>query len=282
MIILSIEHLISHWYKINPWIIIWTLITIISFWTYYSLHTTINELNIKNKKISKDIKILLVSDIHVNNVLSTYHLNKIKNTINKEKPDFVIIAWDLIDEWNQQYINYFSIFKSIKDIPIFAVIWNHDIIWNTEIIKNIPKISWIKLLNNESLNYYYDKKNDNYIQVIWIVDKELRWENSIKNILDKIELENEENTFTILITHRPIKLENLKDYPIDLEVAWHTHHGQLYGIRKIIGWIYDYTYWLYRYGERSAFISQWIWIWRFLHLRLWTQSEMVIINLKKK
>ena len=282
MIILLIEHLISNWYKINPRIIVWILIIIISLWIYYSLHTTITELNINSKKISKNIKILLVSDIHTNNVLSTYYFDKIKNIINKEIPDFVIFAWDLIDEGNEQYANYFSFFKSIKKIPIFAVIWNHDIIWDTEAIKNIPKISWINLLNNESFNFYYGKNNNEYIQIIWVVDKKIRWKNSIEDILDKIKLENNKNVFTILITHKPIKLEKLKNYPIDLEVAWHTHHGQIYGIRKIVGWIYDYTYWEHKCGDRTAFVSQWIWTWRFLNLRLWTQSEMVIINLIRK
>jgi predicted MPP superfamily phosphohydrolase len=30
------------------------------------------------------------------------------------------------------------------------------------------------------------------------------------------------------MTHQPIDLDKLKDYPIDLEVAGHTHRGQIY------------------------------------------------------
>jgi predicted phosphodiesterase len=38
------------------------------------------------------VKILLVSDIHVENVTQDFHVKKIVKTIKEEKPDFVIIA----------------------------------------------------------------------------------------------------------------------------------------------------------------------------------------------
>ena len=59
---------------------------------YFSLHTKITNLNIETDKIENDVKILLVSDIHAENVMQTFHINKIIKTIEKEKPDFVIIA----------------------------------------------------------------------------------------------------------------------------------------------------------------------------------------------
>jgi hypothetical protein len=87
--------------------------------------------------------------------------------------------------------------------------------------------------------------------------------------------------FTILITHQPIKLEKLENYSIDLEVAWHTHRGQFYWIMELSRMANDYLYWEYKYWDKTAFITQWIWTW-WLPFRLWTQSEIVIINLTKK
>ena len=67
------------------------------------------------------MKILLVSDIHSENVTQDFHIKKIIKTINEEKPDFVIIAGDLMNKPNNSYVDYFSAFNSVKDIPIFAV-----------------------------------------------------------------------------------------------------------------------------------------------------------------
>ena len=271
MILLSIEHLISIWYKVNPRIIVWIIMLILWLWTYFSLHTKITYLNIETDKIHKDTKILLVSDIHLENVTQDFHVKKIIKTIKTEKPDFVIIAWDLMNKPNSYYPNYLKSFKSLEDTPIFAVMWNHDILWNTEIVKDIPNKSDIKFLNNESLEF-------DWIQLIWIIDKSLRWNQTLEEILNQANMNKDSNLFSILITHQPISLEKLKDYPIDLEVAWHTHHGQFFWMRKVIEWMNDYAYWEYKLWDKTAFVTQWIWTW-WLPFRLWTQSEMVIINL---
>lgn len=272
LIMLLVENIISIWYKVNPRIVVWIIIVILWIWTYFSLHTKITNLNIKSEKIHEDAKILLVSDIHTENVMQTFHINKILKAIETEKPDFVVLAWDLMNKPNSTYINYFSKFKSVKNIPIFAVMWNHDVMWNTEVVKKIPEVSGIKFLNNETVEV-------NWIQLIWLIDKSLWWNNSVKGIMDQLEIDNNSD-FSILVTHQPVRLEKLEDYPIDLEVAWHTHRGQFYGIMELSRVANDYFYWEYKLWNKTAFVTQWIWTWWF-PFRLWTQSEMVIINLKK-
>lgn len=273
-VILLIVHSISVFYKTNPRIILWIIIVILATWVYCSLHTNITELNIQSDKIQKDAKILLVSDIHVENITQDFHIKKILKTIESEKPDFVIIAWDMMNKPNDSYVDYFSAFKSVKDTPIFAVIWNHDVMWNTDIVKKIPEISGIRFLNNEiTISSWLN------IQIAGIIDKSLRWNLSLNEIIDQSKFNN--NWFTILVTHQPIWLEKLEDYPIDLEVAWHTHHGQFYGIMELSRIANDYLYGEYKLWNKVAFVTQWIWTW-WLPFRLWTQSEMVLINLTKK
>ena len=274
MILLFIEHIISIWYKINPRVIMWFFVIIFWLWTYFALSTKINELNIKTNKIDNDVKILLISDIHIDNVMSKIHINKIKKTIKEEKPDFVIIAWDLMNKPNINYVKYFSTLNFHDNPPIYAVMGNHDVMWNTEIVKDIPNKSSIKFLNNESIEI-------NWIQLIWIIDKSLWWNLNINEIMDWVDLNNNSDLFSILVTHQPIWLEKLKNYPIDLEVAWHTHRGQFYWMRKVVEWMNDYVYWEYKLWNRVAYVTEWIWTW-WLPFRLWTQSEMVIINLIKE
>ena len=273
MILLFIENIIHIWYKVNPRITAWVIILILWLWAYFALHTKITNLNIETDKIQNNIKILLVSDIHTEHVTQDFHVKRIIKAIKEEKPDFVIIAWDMMNKPNRGYIDYLEAFKSIKDTPIFAVEWNHDVMWNTQIVNNIPNKSGIRLLNNESVE-------TDGILLIWIIDKSLRW-NSVQQTMSQIDFNEDRNLFTILITHQPIWLEKLQDYPIDLEVAWHTHRGQFYWMRKVVKWMNDYDYWEYKLWDRSVFVTQWIWTW-WLPFRLWTQSEMVIINLIKK
>ena len=148
--------------------------------------------------------------------------------------------------------------------------------WNGTIVNDIPNNSGIEFLNNSST-----KIEALHIQVAGIIDKSLWWSTSIDDVIDKSKFNKDEDRFTIFITHQPIKLEKLADYSIDLEVAWHTHRGQFYWIMELSRLANDYLYWEYKLWDRTAFVTQWIWTW-WLPFRLWTQSEMVIINLKKK
>ena len=275
-VILLIVHSISIFYKINPRIILWIIIVILTTWIYLSLHTKVTNLNIQSDKIKENTKILLVSDIHVENVTQDFHVKKILKAIETEKPDFVIIAWDMMNKPNVSYVNYFSAFKSVKNIAIFAVKWNHDVMWNGTIVNDIPNNSWIKILDNMiSVNDWLN------IQIAGIIDKSIRWDKSLDEIMEEVKLDNSKDWFTILITHQPINLEKLENYPIDLEVAWHTHRGQFYGIMELSRLANDYLYGEYKLWDRTAFVTQWIWTWG-LPFRLWSQSEITIINLTKK
>lgn len=275
LIVFLIEHVISIWYKINPWVMLWIIIVFIISWVFFSLHTKITTLDITSDKLEKDAKILLISDIHVDYVINQYHLKTIWNLIEKENPDMVLIAWDLLNRPHPWYVNAYTYFKDkYENIPILAIMWNHDVMWDRGVYQKISEVSPIVFLDNESTEI-------NWIQVVWIVDKSVRGQNTLEHDLDETDMDKSWEKFTILMTHQPIALEKLKEYPIDLEVAWHTHRGQIYWFRKIVELMNDYGYWKFEENWKTAFVTQWIWTW-WLPFRLWTQSEAVIINLKKK
>ena len=272
-ILLLFEQIISIWFKLNPWIVLSLILIILWFWILFSLKTKVTYLEIQSDKIEKDTKILLVSDIHSDYIFSKYHIDTIQNYIREYDVDFVLIAWDMLNKPNLDYVYNYSSFKSEKYPPIFAVIWNHDVMWNKNIIEKIQDISGIKLLNNESIEL-------NWIQIVWVIDKSIWWKKTLDDVLYETNMNTWDTMFTIFATHQPIAMEKLENYPIDLEVAWHTHRGQFLGLRKIVEMLNDYWYWKYEYNWKTAFVTQGIWT-RWLPFRLGTQSEIVIIDLKK-
>lgn len=272
-VVLFFEQIIWIRYKINPRIFSWIIIIILWLWIFFALNTKITTYDITSDKIPQDTKILLVSDIHTDHIFKSFHIKKIKKIIENQNFDFVLIAWDMMNKANQDYPNYFSTLKSDQYPPIIAIMWNHDLMWDQEIVNEIPNNSSIKLLKNESIEI-------NWIQIIWIIDKSVWWNTILEDNLDKSDIDHDNDKFGILLTHQPIWLEKLKNYPIDLEVAWHTHRGQIFGLRKFVDMVNDYWYGEYKENWKTAIITQWIGT-RWLPFRLWTQSEMVIINLYK-
>lgn len=217
----------------------------------------------------------MVSDIHVDYVLNQYHLKTIWKLIKKEQPDIVLIAWDLLNRPHKWYVDAYTYFqKNDYDVPIIAIMWNHDVMWDRGVYQRISEVSPIDFLDNQSIEI-------DGIQIVWIIDKSVRGDDWLYSSLDEAAMNMTWDKFTILMTHQPIDLDKLKDYPIDLEVAGHTHRGQIYWFRKVVELVNDYDYWKFEKDWKIAFVTQWIWTW-WLPYRLWTQSEAVIINLKAK
>lgn len=276
LVLLAIEHVISIRYKVNPRVIIWIIICIFWLWTYFALVTKKVNLEIKSDKITQDTKILFLTDVHVDHLISSFQVKKIKKAILEEKPDFVIIAWDLLNTANTDYVKYYNILNSEEiQVPIFAVMWNHDVMWTAEAVNKLAENPKIHFLFNESI------KLNNWIQLIWIIDKSVRGGEKVSKMIEETQFDEDNNLFNIFITHQPVSFEKIDNYPIDLELAWHTHNGQFYGFRELVHIVNDYGYWRYDYKWKTAYVSQWIWFW-WLPFRLWTQSEIVVINLRKQ
>jgi hypothetical protein len=67
--------------------------------------------------------------------------------------------------------------------------------------------------------------------------------------------------YTILLSHQPQNLAKLNGYPINLELAGHTHNGQFIPINRIIRPLNDYAYGEYHLNGMTAFVSQGIGSW---------------------
>ena len=62
--------------------------------------TKITTLEIHSDKLTEEKKILVISDIHAEHLLGSFHIKKIKNLIEQEHPDFVLLLGDLFNKAN--------------------------------------------------------------------------------------------------------------------------------------------------------------------------------------
>ena len=269
---LLLEHLISKRYQIPRYYTIAVILTIFGFGFYNTQNTIITTINIESNKIQQDTKILFVSDTHVNNIFHTKHLETIKKEIKNQNPDFVVIAGDLLDGVKSEYVPAFTTLQNIG-VPIYATLGNHDSMGEVHISEEIGNISDVQILRNESVE-------ESWLQIIGIDDRSIRNWKSLEEILAKSNIQDE-GKFTIFVTHQPIALSKLTQYPIDLQLAGHTHKGQNIFVMPLAITMNDYFYGRYDEGDRTAIVSQGIGT-RGLPFRLGSQSEIMIINLQKK
>lgn len=101
----------------------------------------------------------------------------------------------------------------MKDLntPLFAIEGNHDLMGYKELLQELTTITPIQLLQDETIEIQD-------ITLIGLKDKSNQDKTSLGQIISKLSPEQQQN-FTLLLTHQPLTLENLKPYPIDLELA---------------------------------------------------------------
>ena len=201
-------------------------------------------INLKNKKVKKDLKLLAIGDVHISDLVSLKKLEIIKKRILEEQADYIVYAGDLIDR-AEEINNKFSLSKlkdlldfSSKIAKTFVVLGNHDYIhrvnynsYINEISEVIRSIVGVRLLNNEVY-----KDNDilimGYLETKeYYSDANYNFEAFYNDFLRHTELYKDTDVYlpTIALTHSPEFsndnkcLSLFKDY--DLIICGHTHDG---------------------------------------------------------
>lgn len=191
----------------------------------------------------KDITIVHIADIHFSINTKKEKLNKIKESIVKLNPDYLVITGDLIDSpsiiKNKQKIK--ELIKLLTDLSTYTKILislgNHDIFNNNDLIffKKLNEFNNITILDNEFYQddyifiagltlpskYYYNITHEESSEIL------LEHINAHQNLIDKLP----SRLPRVLLIHSPIKLteeevlNKLSGY--DIILSGHTHAGMV-------------------------------------------------------
>lgn len=196
-----------------------------------------------SSKAVKDITLIHLADIHFNKYTKTKKLDKVKEAIYINNPDYIIITGDILDRPSitKDKINIRRLLLFLTDISNFAKviisIGNHDIFLNEDFkfFKNLNDLKNIYVLNNDiyvdetiyisgftlPTNYYYNINKKESSEVL--IDHLKKYKKYTSNLPIKVP--------KVSLIHSPIKLVDkevltiLKEY--DLLLSGHTHGGMI-------------------------------------------------------
>ena len=170
-------------------------------------------------------KVFVISDLHEAD-FSQQIIEHIKNT----KPDVVLMLGDMVQLPDHSIDKTLEIAEAVVDmgIPIFAVSGNHDRQCGhyDELVNKLWTFD-VYMLENGSFKL---EKDGQEIQLIGIKDPrhDIPTEYKLRVMRDNINYElskAEEDTFSILLSHRADLYPNLKDLSVDLILSGHLHGG---------------------------------------------------------
>ena len=238
------------------------------------------DIQIKEATLAVDMKLVLISDLHLGAVSSEKHLESIVQGINNLEPDIVCLAGDIFnDDYNaiRNPDKAMGLFKSIKaTYGVYASLGNHDGGKTFNEMVRFLKQSNIKLLNDEYVII------DERLVLLGRVDPSpiggfggLK-RKDITEILASID----PNMPVVVMDHTP---SNIEQYgrEIDLLLAGHSHRGQIFPFNLITKAIYTVDYGHYQKDADSphVIVTSGVSTWA-MPMRIGSNSEIVSILLR--
>lgn len=224
----------------------------------------------------KNLKIALVSDIHLGYMVDSNQLEKMVDKINSQNVDIVLIAGDIIDFDLTPVIkdDMLSKFKDLKSTyGTYADLGNHDFYsGDSAELTDILRSNNVNVLEDSSVLV----NNDFY--VIGRNDKATSLSNGTRSPLPDI-MGNIDNTKpTIVLDHEPHSIDEASANNIDLQLSGHTHKGQLFPFNFVTKVIFPIDYGYGKFGNTNVIVSSGYGTWG-PPIRTNSRAEIVLINL---
>lgn len=248
-----------------------TLIFSYGHWKYNHKERVSVELKTA-KDITRNYRIVLLSDLHLGYHNRRAELARWVSMINKEKPDAILIAGDIIDVSVKPLIadSMAAEFRKLQ-APVYACLGNHEYYSGDSLASTFYRDAGIRLLRDESAVIGDD---------ICIIGRDDRT-NVHRKSLATLAKATSPRHFSILLDHQPYHLERTQNAGIDFQFSGHTHHGQVWPISLITELIYEDAFGPLRRGKTFFYVSSGMGIWGG-KFRIGTQSEYIVAEISRK
>lgn len=185
------------------------------------------DIQLKKSALAAELKIVLISDLHIGSYNSEKRLAAIVQGINDCKPDLVCIAGDIFDNDYHAIHNSDQAVDLLKNITaeygVYASLGNHDAGGTTGEMLSFLERSNIKVLNDEAVLI------EERCVLIGRLDASPigGWEDMSRGDLAEIMAGVDGKLPVIVMDHNPA---NIGEYgsSVDLILSGHTHRGQIF------------------------------------------------------
>lgn len=245
---------------------------------FHARNLEVTGLEVAIKGLSREVRAMHLSDIHLGHFRGKNFLQKIVDKTNGQNVDVVFITGDLFDGRIRLTKESLIPLTQLK-APIFFIEGNHDRYTGVKTIKNYLRELKVNVLENEIANF-------GELQIIGLnhmmADNETYNmhaagnTSTIKGTLERLPILKNEPA--ILLHHSPDGIKYASENGIDLYLAGHTHAGQLFPVKYIAAMIFQYNKGLHDFRGTKIFVSQGAGTFG-PPMRVGTKSEITVINL---
>lgn len=241
---------------------------------------------IESGKITRPVRIALVTDLH--SCSYGKEQKTLIQAVSRQNPDLVLLGGDICDD-KIPNDNTEAFLRGIADkYPCFYVTGNHEY-WSNDIdtILNLFHAYQVKILSG---TYHTIHINGQTLNICGIsdpdetsyTDSDFGWTEQLKALKDV----RQNGAYTLLLTHRPEKIDSYLGGNYDLILSGHAHGGQwrIPGLLNGLlapdqGFFPEYAGGKYDFGTTSMIVSRGLARESTRIPRIFNRPELVIIDL---
>lgn len=224
------------------------------------------------------LHIVMISDIHLGEIMHNGRLSKLVETVDALDPDIILLPGDVIDEDVGTFIKQdmdVTFRKLSPKYGIYASPGNHEYIGGQiDMAVHYLQQAGIRVLRDEYIKIagsFYIVGRDETAHANFNGQKEPK---SLSQTLKDID----KSLPLILLSHQPTKIEEAAENGIDLQLSGHTHRGQLFPINFITRAIFETDHGYLEKGEFKLLVSSGFGTWG-PPIRIGNEPEIVDIVL---
>ena len=260
------------WLRDNWWTagcIVLFLFSLFAYANRHYRHKYREEVTIRSAKVTKPVKLVLMSDLHLGYHNRRKEFARWVDLINNERPDMVLVAGDIIDgsirplREERMHEEFLRI-----DAPVFACLGNH------EYYSGEPEAQ--KFYSDADICLLQDTATQ--LGDFCILGRDDRM-NRRRLPLKDLVASADKSKYLVLLDHQPYHLEQAEREGIDFQFSGHTHHGQVWPISWITDIMYECAFGNYQRGSTNYYVSSGIGIWGG-KFRIGTRSEYLVLNIE--
>lgn len=226
------------------------------------------------------LKIAIVSDIHLGNVVGNRHLDRLLPLVNDWKPDLVLLAGDVIDDTIEPFVRN-DMAKKLAQLKatygVYAVLGNHEYYGGhiEEYVRRMGEIG-IPVLRDETVVIA------DAIQLAGRKDKTAESMDPDGRLpLSELTASFNRALPIVAMDHQPYGYAQAVEAGVDILVSGHTHRGQFAPNHWITKRLFELDWGYLRKGPMHAFVSSGFGTWG-PPIRLASRSELIHLNVRFK
>ena len=211
-------------------LVLCTTLCIITYGTWNARHPVTRNYEITIPKAAgplETVQVVMVSDLHLGNIITNQRLTKLVNRINQLEPDIILFAGDIIDSKvdvlvNQQMIDNFARLR--PKLATYGILGNHEYFDQ----KPDVAIEYLKQGNVHVLRDQWSLIADSFYLVGRDDLSKERYTGTSRQDLATVMTGINHTLPIILLDHQPHNLQDGVDQGVDLQLSGHTHLGQFF------------------------------------------------------